>query len=195
MSSNNSETHEKILAAAWKLLEENQGKNVRMTDIANTANLSRQAVYLHFKSRINLMVATVQYGDKVRNASVQVQPWTEAEGIEKLNAWIKFWGNYIPQIFGVAKALMLARESDEAAAAAWDNRMEGVRNCCKQTIESLAKKKQLTSKWNTQTATDILWTLLSISAWEQYTKVCGWSTEEYIKYMQDLTHLTFLKPN
>ncbi|MEN1785420.1 MAG: signal peptide peptidase SppA, partial [Bacteroidota bacterium] len=35
----------------------------------------------------------------------QVQPWRDAEGVEKLDAWIEFWGKYLPQIFGVAKAL------------------------------------------------------------------------------------------
>ena len=76
-----------------------------MSDIAKAAGVSRQAIYLNFESRTDLMVATVQYGDQVNDAASQVQPWREADGVEKLDAWIKFWGNYLPQIFGVAKAL------------------------------------------------------------------------------------------
>lgn len=112
MSSESSETQSKILSAALQLLVASGGKNVRMSDIAKAAGVSRQAIYLNFESRTDLMVATVQYGDRINDAASQVQPWRSAEGVEKLDAWIKFWGNYLPQIFGVAKALMIAKETD-----------------------------------------------------------------------------------
>ncbi len=54
MSSENSETRDRILDAAWTLLEEKAGSGVRMSDIARQAGISRQAVYLHFASRTEL---------------------------------------------------------------------------------------------------------------------------------------------
>ncbi len=47
MSSDNSETRDRILDAAWTLLEERAGSGVRMSDIARQAGISRQAVYTH----------------------------------------------------------------------------------------------------------------------------------------------------
>ena len=55
--------------------------------------------------------------------------------MECLEAYVEFWGNYIPEVYGMAKALLAARETDEAAAAAWDDRMGAVRESCHLTIE------------------------------------------------------------
>ena len=190
MSTENLETKTKILAAALNLLKEKGGKGVRMSDIAREADVSRQAVYLHFESRLNLMVATVQYGDELNDAAKQVRPWAEAEGVKKLDTWIEFWGNYVPQIYGVAKALMVAKETDEAAEAAWNDRMNDVRKSCKKTVDSLAKHCRLSDRWTNKLATDLLWTTLSIPAWEQYTHSCGWSTKQYIKHMKAWAQIT-----
>ncbi len=127
---------------------------------------------------------TVRYVDEVAQAAAQVQPRQEASGTDKLDAWIEFWGNYIPQIYGVAKAPMLACETDEAADAAWNDRMLDVRRSCKKTIDSLAECGHLTSKWKNRTATDLLWNLLSFPAWEQYTQSCDWSKARYIRNRQ-----------
>lgn len=193
MSSTIPETKKKILAAALKLLKAEGGKGVRMSDIAKEAGVSRQAVYLNFESRLNLMVATVQYADDLNDAERQVSRWRDSSGIEKLDLWIEFWGGYIPQIYGVAKALMVAKEADEAAAAAWDDRMSGVRQCCKVTIESLVEHGQLSDRWNSKTATELLWTMLSVPSWEQYSKDCGWSTKRYVKTMKEVAHSCLVK--
>ena len=193
MSTENLETKTKILAAALNLLKEKGGKGVRMSDIASAAKVSRQAVYLHFESRSNLMVATVQYADQLNEAATLVQPWRTAEGEQKLDAWIEFWGNYIPLIYGVAKALLVARETDEAAEAAWGDRMLDVRKSCKKTIESLDKNGQLADRFNVKTASDLLWTTLSIPSWEQYTQACGWSTKQYVKHMKSWAKAVFVK--
>ena len=184
MSRNKSETKSKILAAALKLLTNNAGKDVRMSDIATRAGVSRQAIYLNFESRTELMIATVQYGDDINGAKEQVKPWRDAIGIEKLDAWIEFWGNYLPQIFGVAKALMLARETDEAAAAAWQDRMADIRRSCQITIQSLSDENQLADTWKVKTAGEMLWAMLSVSNFEQLTVDRSWSTKQYVENMQ-----------
>lgn len=194
MSTSNPDTKTRILEAALKLLKEKGGKGVRMSDIAAAASVSRQAVYLHFESRVNLMVATVQYGDELNDAGKQVQPWADAEGVAKLDLWIEFWGNYIPQIYGVAKALMLARDQDEAADAAWLDRMKDVRKSCRKTVDSLGKAGVLNGEWTIRTATDFLWTLLSLPAWEQYTHDCGWSRRQYVSRMQTMAKRVLIDP-
>lgn len=162
-----------------------------MSDIAALAGVSRQAVYLHFDSRTKLMVATVQYGDRINNAASQVQPWRDAEGVEKLDAWIEFWGKYLPQIFGVAKALMIARETDEAAKAAWEDRMADVRSSCRTTVASLSKTGDLAAPWTVASATDILWTLLSVDSYEQLVVSGTWSTRRYVQHMKSAARRLF----
>ncbi len=41
--------------------------------------------------------------------------------MELLDRSVEVWGNYIPEIYGLAKALLIARETDDATAAAWDD--------------------------------------------------------------------------
>ena len=185
-------TRTQILEAAYQLLNEFCGENVRMADIAKTAGVSRQALYLHFKSRTELMVATVRYGDELRDIASQIRPWTEAKGSKKLEAWILFWGNYIPQIFAIAKALLLAKGEDEAAAAAWNDRMEDVRKSCYETIKTLHDDEILAKEWTIESASDLLWSTLSIEGWEQLTTVRGWTNQQYVRRMQTFARCTFL---
>lgn len=192
MSTEDSNTRQRIMEQALRLLVDNRGKNVRMSDIAKAAGVSRQAIYLHFKSQTDLMVATVQFGDELNGAEELVEPWRNAQGVDKLDTWIEFWGNYVPRIFGVAKALMLARESDEAAAAAWDDRMQDVRKSCRKTMQELASNDLLSDAWTVKAASDLLWTMLSIPVWEQLTVSCSWSKKQYIDKMKALAHETFL---
>lgn len=175
-------------------MEQQRGQGVRMSDIATAAGVSRQALYLHFASRTELLVATTRYGDQVRGLDERLARWRAASGgVERLNEFIAFWGNYIPEIYGIAKALLLARESDEAANAAWNERMNAVREGCRVTIEALQHDEMLASEWDCQHATDLLWTMLSIRNWEQLTLACGWTTQQYITHLQTTAGRTFVE--
>ncbi|MCP4327654.1 MAG: TetR/AcrR family transcriptional regulator [Alphaproteobacteria bacterium] len=182
MSSGNPETRERILNSAWKLLEATQGREVRMTDIAKEAGVSRQALYLHFPTRSDLLVATTRHIEEVKNVDARLARSRSAEtGTERLNAFIDAWGNFIPEIYGVAKALMAMSETDDAAKLAWDGRMQAVRHGCRAAIDALERDGQLSSEYSAALATDILWTLLSVRAWEHLTIDCGWSQQLYIE--------------
>ena len=194
MSSIESETRKKILAETWRLMVEGRGHEVRMTDIAEAAGISRQAVYLHFSTRTELMVATTHYVDEVRGLNKRLSRYEAATtGIEILEEYVEFWGNYIPEIYGIAKALIAVYETDEAAAAAWDDRMNAVRSGCRNTIDALVRDKMLASDWSRDQAIDYFWTMLSVHNWELLTKVCGWSRSEYIERMKMLLKQTLMK--
>lgn len=194
MSTVESETRVRILEATWRLMVERCGQGVRMSDIAAGAGVSRQALYLHFASRAELLVATTQYGDRVRGLGERLQRWRAAtEGEELLDTYVEFWGNYVPEIYGIARALLAARETDEAAAIAWNERMEAVRGGCRTTIEALHRDGRLAPEWSVDTATDLFWTLLSIRNWEQFTTECGWSTNQYVERIQTLARHTFVR--
>jgi AcrR family transcriptional regulator len=175
------DTNAKIIANAAKLLLESHGEGVRMADIARASGVSRQAVYLHFPSRGELMIAAVRHLDDVYGLHERLKGFREARtGIEILEAFIEFWGNYIPKIYGVAKALMAARDSDEAAAEAWKDRMDSVRSGCRRTIETIEHEGDLSPDWTVDEAVDLMWTVLSIENWERLTIECGWSNDQYV---------------
>ncbi len=144
MSSNNDETKNRILKSSLQLLEDSQGKGVRMSDIAKLAGISRQALYLHYKTRAELLSATTHYLDNIKNSNDRLAPSRAAKtGVERLNAYIEAWGNYIPEVYGIAKALLAMRDTDKAAKDTWDKRMQDMREGCEAAILALDAGKML----------------------------------------------------
>jgi len=132
--------------------------------------------------------------DEVRGLEERRRHFREATtGVACLEAYVEFWGNYIPEVYGMAKALMVTRETDEAAAAAWDDRMSAVRDSCRRTIEALQRDGMLAPEWSRDVAVDLMWTMLSIRNWESLTIECGWSTNQYVRRMQKLLKRTLVR--
>ena len=189
MSSKNSDTRSRILQSTWKLLEGGQGGSVRMSDIAKEAGISRQALYLHFPNRADLLVATTRYLDEAKNIDGRLSASRAAStGVERLDAFIEEWGSYIPEIYGVAKALLAMKETDHEANLAWNDRMQAVRHGCAAAVEALERDGELSSQLTSKEATDYLWVMLSVRNWEQLTIECRWSQELYITNMKFVIH-------
>ncbi|MFQ5624750.1 MAG: TetR/AcrR family transcriptional regulator [Paracoccaceae bacterium] len=185
MSSKISPARERILKSTWALLERGDGGEVRMSDIAKAANVSRQALYLHFENRAELLVATTRYLDEIHNIEDKLRASRSAtSGIERLNRWIEFWGNYIPTIYGAARALLAMKDTDEAALIAWNDRMQAVRDGCAAAVTALDSEGRLTPGLNAKEATDLLWTLQSVHSWEKLVKECRWSQVQYIEQLK-----------
>ena len=194
MSSGESDTKKRILMTTWRLLEERRDGSLRMSDIAAAAGVSRQALYLHFSSRTDLLIATTRYGDEVLGLAERLRPYEAATtGVAILETWVAFWGNYIPEIYGVGKALLAVRDTDAAAAAAWNDRMNAVRDGCRNAIEALQRDGILAPQWSPDVAVDLCWTILSVRNWEQLTLECGWTTAQYVDRMRALLLRTFVR--
>jgi AcrR family transcriptional regulator len=193
MSSKKTDTRERILKTTWKLMEQRRGQDVHIRDIAKAVGISRQAVYLHFASRTELMIATMDYVDKVKGLDKRLdQLKTITSAIDLLEAYIEVWGNHIPEIYGLAKAMMKTRDSDEAIAAAWNSSMGCLLGVCQETIEALDREGILAQEWSRKEATEMLFTMLSVTNWEQLIMECGWSITQYIHWMTTLAKRTFI---
>jgi len=194
MSRDEPDTRTRILETTARILEQHGGRGVRMADIAKQAGISRQAVYLHFASRAELLVATTRFIDARLGLEKRLVPSRAAgSGSERLALFVDFWGNYIPQIYPVAKALLLVLDSDEAAAEAWRDRMAALRDGCQAAVDMLHEEDKLADAWTTDTATDALWTMLSVENWEHLTAGCGWSNAEYVARMKTLTERALVR--
>ena len=179
MSREKSETRTKILETTWRLMENERAEVVHMKDIAKAAGISRQAVYLHFPSRAELLIATTIYMEEALGLEARIRRWqTATNGVELLDTFVEFWGNYLPEVYGVAKALIAVYETDAAAAEAWDGRVAEIRGGCQRSIEALATEGGLAPEWTIDSATDLLATMLSVENWEKLTRQRGWSTGE-----------------
>lgn len=191
MSSGELETRGRILEATRRLVEERRGRGVRMVDVAGAAGVSRQSVYDHFGSRAKLLVATTHHVDEKRGLAERLRPFRAATGgVKRLEAYVDFWGNYIPEVYGMARALLADRETDEAAAAAWKDRMDAVYASCRRIVEELHRDGMLHPGWTeggtVDEAADFMWTMLSVRNWESLTVERGWSQERYVGRMKEL---------
>lgn len=194
MSSSHLGTRERILAETSRLMAERRGQGVRLEDVARAVGISRQALYLHFGSRTALLIATARYADQSHGLRERLGPFRAAPtGLEALDTFVDFWGHYLPEIYGLARALRDARATDEAAAAAWADRMAALRRSCQHIIAGLARDGQLAPDWAAEGAADLLWSLLSIAVWEDLTIACGWTTEQYVGGMRATLRRAFVR--
>lgn len=183
-----SPTRKKILDATWKLLEENPSRIVPMSEIAKASGISRQALYLHFPARAELLIATVRHAGDVLNIDDRlVASRTATTGEERLKAYIEAWVGFLPEIYGVFKALLAMRDSDEAANEAWADRMSAFRHGCEAAVQALKKDGQLREGLTVPIATDLLWTWMSVRNWEHLTIDCGWTPARYRKLLYEVS--------
>ena len=187
------QTKTRILDTTWKLLEKRIEKN-RMSDIAKAVGISRQALYLHYPTRAELLIATTKHIDTVKKVNQRLElSRTAGSGIERLHFFIKAWGGYIPEIHGISVALRNMRKNDKAAAEAWDDRMQAVRHGCQAAVVAIAKDGKLKFDLSEQIATDILWTLLTIENWEKLVIDCAWPQSTYEEKMIELAEIAILE--
>lgn len=185
MSKKLEETRQRILDATVALLEAGNPGAVRMADIAKSAGITRQAVYLHFANRTELLVATVQYIDKVYDVDALLAPSRDTnKGLERLDSFIDAWGSYLPRVYPIVKSLLLVYETDEAAAAAWDDRRQAIRQGCEAAVKALHKDKLLNQ--SPKDATDTLWGLTCVELWEFWVRQAGWSHAKCIAQMKQI---------
>lgn len=194
MSSEKIDTRSRILNATWKLLEDNKGAGTRMSDIAKATGISRQALYLHFDARSDLLIATTRYADEVSGIEKALEPSRNAAmGRERLDAYIAAMGAHFQKIQGLARAVLAIKESDAEVQTAWEERLTATRHGCLAAIEMLKDEGNLADEWDVDIATDLLCLSLSFQSWDQLVNVNGWSVAEYIEFVQRQAASSFLK--
>ena len=176
----------------WHLLE-NREKAVRMSDIAKAAGISRQALYLHFPNRAELLIATTRHIDTVKNVDERLaRSRSASSGVERLHAFIEAWGGYIPEIHGISVALRAMRDTDKEVAAAWEDRMQAVRQGCEAAVRAILEDGYLKEELTEVAAVDLLWTLLSVENWERLVFECDWSQSAYEQTLKQITEATLM---
>jgi AcrR family transcriptional regulator len=180
MSRKSEDTRARILDVTLNLLESGVPQRTRMSDIAKAAGLSRQAVYLHFPNRAELLIAATKHLDEKVDVDARLAESRAATGADRLPAFIRAWGGHIPVIYPVGRALMAMMDTDAEARAAWEDRMAAVRHGCAAAVRALARDAALRPDLTEARATDLLAGLLSVPLWAQLTQTCGWTQEDYL---------------
>lgn len=194
MSSGHPETRKAILEAARELLQDLGSGDVRVEDVAREAGVSRQAVYLHFGSRSGLLVALARHLDEAEGFFERSSCARHAgSGLEALERFLDFWGDYVPRIQAAAREIESAQYRDEAAAAAWNDRMRGLQRTCHFLIKWLERDGILAPPWTVDEGAEMLWALISIHTWRDLTLGRRWSRKRYVERMRLVLRRTFVQ--
>jgi AcrR family transcriptional regulator len=186
-------TRERILEATRRLLEKHGAAAVRLEDVGREAGCSRQAVYLHFGSRASLLVALVERIDEQGGVLEAARSWhaPEMDAVARLETFLAWWSEYLPKIRPVAQALLAERAFDDAADAAWQNRMAALHNGARFLVDRLAKENALAPAWKPAEAADWLWALISVQLYETLAER-GWSHRRYVDRLRRVVRAALL---
>ena len=164
-----------------------------MAQIAREAGISRQAVYLHFETRTELLAALVRHVDEVHGFEDMLRKCERApDGCSALWALIGAWGGYVARITDVARAMKAASATDQDAALAFGERMRGFTRVCARFVARLEAEGTIADDWSPSDAADFLATLLSIGNWQELVEERGWSRKRYVGAMRRCVGQTLL---
>jgi len=174
MSSENSNI--RILDAALALIKRRKGADVSMAEIAKAARVSRQAVYLHFADRADLMLALVRYAHEKLGVAEQVIKLEQAaNGVAAMKRWVSLQARNNPSVWPVARSLEVVRRTDEAAEQGWQDRSKHRLELCRQIVTRMYNDRVLKKRITPEVATELLWSVTSLRAWEELVLVRGWT--------------------
>jgi len=189
------ETRERILAATWKLMEKSRDLQVRIADIAAAAGVSRQAVYLHFGNRANLLLAAVQYRDRISPVQNIARAAEEDAVPGALANFVAAWFEHIPRIEPVAHLLSAASQIDPEAKVAWEDRMSLLRRLIGVLTKRLAAGRVLKSEWTAERAADWIWHRTHLDGWRHLVGERGWDAAEYGRQVRASLERDLLRTN
>ncbi len=154
-----------------------------MSEIASAAGVTRQLLYVHFENRTALLLELSRVLDaEARTPQLQATIDTAPDAVKALRAAVKVQAAIKPKIYGVATSLELLRPTDEAAAAACDEREEARLGRCRAVIDRLATEGRLKGPWKRQAAAELVWSMTSLGAWEDLVRRGRWSESEWVRW-------------
>jgi AcrR family transcriptional regulator len=188
MSRNNSRTQ--ILEAALALITRRGDASVTMANIGRAAGVSRQAVYLNFADRADLMLALVRYADERRGLEGELDKIrTAPSGLAAVRALVALQARTNPEIWAIARALDAVRRTDAEVEKSWQDRLKSRLQGCRQIVARLADEGVLRKELKPAAAADILWSVTSLRTWEDLVLQRGWAPAQYEKRVYELLRI------
>lgn len=175
-------TRERILAAAWKIIDEKGEAAATMKAVAKLTGVSRQAVYLHFSDRSHLLSSLSDYLDEKMGLGGWMK---EVEAMDDGHGMIRRVAETRAQRSSVLASLVRSVEADrfrdEAAAAAWRRRLQmNVAWVEKVVVGKLVAEGRVHDSWSPHHAASLLVLLFSFRTWDDLTQASEWTETDYV---------------
>lgn len=173
-------TRAAVLDAAWQLLEEGGAGQATMGAVAERAGVSRRALYLHFASRGELLLALHEHVDTELDLAASIEPvFAAPDAVAALEEFTAHLARYHPRIQDIDLALLRVRDNDPDVATLIEQGMQAWHDGCRSIARRLADEGRLAEPWTVDTAADLIWSFMFPETLERLTVSRGWPTERY----------------
>jgi AcrR family transcriptional regulator len=185
-------TRSALLAATRAIIEEEGFEALTMLGVADRAGVSRRTVYLHFSSRTELVTALFGYVADREGLEDSIRPTREApDALTALVEWARHLARYHRRTIAITRAVDRVRRIDQDAARHWETVVAAQLDTCRLLATGLAREQRLAPPWTIDTATDMLWALISSDMIEGLLLDRQWSSEKLSKHLAALFRRTF----
>jgi AcrR family transcriptional regulator len=189
-SSRAEETREAILDAARALFE-TDGHSVGLETVARKAGVSRQAIYLHFSSRADLVRALHERINVQDVAPAMARVWGRRTALAGLDAFLAASAEVIPRISGIADALAPSRADPDLEATGEAPRESRYADCLRMG-EWLERDGMLAAGVTAADAADVLCMMVSIPSYQILVVDRRWSSQRWTRWLRVALHQTLL---
>ncbi len=184
------ETRTQILEAARELFEDLGYHGAGLGAVATKAGVSRQAIYLHFPSKVELLTALHHHIFSTDVVPVlQRHPLTDdMTAMDALNATIAVDVEVVARVWRIHEALTVARrqhpEVDKTLRPREDDRYAELLDVARRL-----ERDGTLSRTGAQDVADMMWGLINIGTYRNLVIERGWSLERYRAWVQDTIRL------
>ena len=185
-------TREAILDAARSLFEVDGYHSVGLEAVARKAGVSRQAIYLHFASKADLVRAL---HDRINTQDVlpaMRRVWARRTAAAALDAFVSASAEAIPRILAIAGALAPAPQPDPDLESTWEAPKEGRYADCLRMGTWLERDGVLAAAVSAADVADALWMMTSMRSYEALVVQRGWSPERWTRWIRKALHRMLL---
>ena len=182
MTTTQTDSRARILDTAWTLIRRRGPDQVTVADIAEAAGVSRQLVYVHFANRAGLLVAVARHHDASSGFVERVAATRKLPPVDGLEALLRLWCAYIPEILPFARALEAAATTGDEGGTAWHDRMDDLWEAFRVAVDRVHRDGRLAGRWTVRTATDWVWARSHLATWQHLVGERGWRPDDYTEH-------------
>ena len=175
------DTRARILERARELVREQGPNALTMGAVADAGGVSRQLVYLHFENRAGLLLEMARRHDRASGFIDRVLATRELDPVDALEALVREWCAYVPEILPVARALEAAAITKAEGGVAWTDRMTDLREAFRRAVVRIDEAGELADGWSVDAATDWVWARSHVSSWAHLVVERGWPRAAYVE--------------
>lgn len=190
------ETRTAILDAARILFEEQGYFGTGLEAVARRAGVSRQAIYLHFSSKAELLTALHLriYETDVVPAQQRYPIWTAPTALEAMDLCIAVDAEVASTVWRFHEALTVARRHHEEVEETLRPREAARYEEYLRLAQWLEQEIALPVQMQVGTLADIIWGLTSIGTFHSLVVERGWSLDQFRDWVTSTIRIQLLAP-